>query len=1150
MKKVIEYFANKPIFTNFLVIAVFVGAVIFWFQTGKEEMPNITFDFMMVSANYTGASPEDIEYYVTAEIEDALTGINGIRTIRSTTTTGNCRIFVELEPNNPDRQETIDEIKEAVDKLQFPEEVEDTVRVNEFKSSNRSVLDVILYNDEAEILSEKQRRELQAMADLFSERLIRLSMVSEVSVSADLEDKIDINVIPEKLSEYEISLSEILAQLKSYNIRQPVGTLDNIDETRVTYLAEINDLDDIRNIIIRSGFEGQRLYLKDVAVVSRIFTEQSSIYKVNGHEAVRLNVVKTTNAGIIEAVDQIKEVVTEFTSTTLKDSLIKVVLMDDESSSVRDRLTLIVSNGLLGFLLLITLLFIFLNFKSGLWVAMGIPFTFSVTMIFASLLGHTINNMTLAAVIIVMGMVVDDAIVVAENVSRLKSLGVSTGKAVVEGTSLVLVPIVASITTTCAAFIPLFFFEGRFGMMTKYLPPIIFLMLGASLFEAVIILPSHLKHNFPRWVRILFSLGTICIIERIRKKRGTGPEKKVTQADNNSNKAHWFFAVEDVYGRFLAWILRKKTIVLILFIGLLVLSIFLVKQMKYVLFPDEETTEVMLIGSTKEGMKKYETEKKVREIEAMLLPYVGKEVVGITTSIARGRRDGSENEHRFVVFLDIVSKEKRKKSANELIADWEAQLDELEGFDELSFAKSRFGQSSGSPIDIIIQERNPERQKDIASEILEVMERVPALINAEIERSPSESEIKIYTDPELLGKLDVKPETIASTLKIILIGARVYIFQEENKDIDVTLTIEQEVKQNIERVLQIPVQNASRYLIPLKDLTWLQRIESPNAINRLDGLRVLHVYADLKEKTDAMEKNTATSGTPSPEELKTLMQKAREGDEDARKELERLRREGVIEMPMRPDGTARQAGESETGAPEREMLDLPEIMTPLEVADYFEKNVFPELHRKYPGAQISFSGEVEETRESGNQFLIAIILIVVLIYVILALSLNSLAKPVIIMLSIPFGFIGIILAFQAHGIVVYGFFSIVGALGLAGVVVNDSIVMLDKLVREYGKDTTNDRPSLKVARIAKTRLRAVLLTTATTVAGVMPTAYGIFGYDSMLSEMMLALSWGLIFGTMITLLLVPSLYCFTKEAALFFNQLRIPLTAVKGDAHS
>ncbi len=219
-----------------------------------------------------------------------------------------------------------------------------------------------------------------------------------------------------------------------------------------------------------------------------------------------------------------------------------------------------------------------------------------------------------------------------------------------------------------------------------------------------------------------------------------------------------------------------------------------------------------------------------------------------------------------------------------------------------------------------------------------------------------------------------------------------------------------------------------------------------------------------------------------------------------------------------------------------EQINLPEKMTPLEIAVHLETYLFPELMKKYPTAHLEFAGEIADTREAGGDFAFAIILVIFLIYIILALTLNSVFKPFIIMLAIPIGGVGIIIFLQLHGIMVYGFFSIIGALGLAGVVVNDSIILLAKLEEEYPKRANHGNPHEIIADISKTRLRAVLLTTVTTVAGLLPTAYGLFGYDSMLADMMLTMAWGLIFGTVITLLLVPSLYCTMKEVLLKFKK--------------
>ncbi|MBN1523968.1 MAG: efflux RND transporter permease subunit [Spirochaetales bacterium] len=1129
MKKIIEYFAGKPLFTNFLMIVVFIGGVVFWHQTGKEEMPNITYDFVRVAASYAGASAQETEFFVTTKLEDAISGIQGIKDFESRTGPGTANLYIDLVPGYADRDETIQEIKDSVERLRLPEDVNDTLSVREFKSSNRSIVDVMLYYKNEQVMNEKSRSELQITGYILQERLQQLPAISEVSESSFLADKIDIYVIPSKLIEYEITLPEIINEIKKNNIRLPLGSLDDTDTTKVTFTAELTNLEDIRNVIIRSGFERRTLYLRDVAVVSRKMNEQDSIFKVNGREAIRLNVVKTSNAGIIEAVDEVRGAIAVFKDTVLKDTGMETVLMDDESKSVINRLNLIVSNGLFGFILLITLLFLFLNFRSGLWVAMGVPFCFAFTMIFASLMGHTVNNMTLSAVIIVMGMVVDDAIVVAENVTRLKNDGVPTMEAVVKGTAQVFVPIVASITTTCAAFLPLFFFQGRFAMLTSYLPPIIFLMLGGSLFEAVIILPSHLKHKIPRWLRVVFSLGTLPLIEKYfenKKKIKTGA--KATVQKEKPKHRHWFFHIEDAYGKLLEKILPWKWLLAIVFVGLFVFSFFLFSNMKFVLFPNEETTDITMFGAAETGLDKYRTEVLVRQIEEILLPYLDREVVGFRAFISRGRRGSVREENRFSVNIELVPLEQRSKTSNQLISEWQEKLDSVTGFEELEFAKNRFGQSSGSAIDIIIQENDDDDRNAVAAMLLAEMQKVPALKNPEIEFIKTNPEINILVNRNISGALGISPETVSSTMKTILNGSKLFEIVEPDQNIEVLLSIHPDTKKNIGSVLEIPVLNSSRNLIPIRAITWSTRTTTPESINRWGSKRVLHVFGDLTEEIDLA---AAAVDMPTQDEIQKLQEDARNGNPQARDRLAQLREAGLLKRP----GTEQATDGTQAPAIEK-VTTLPSIMTPLEIADYFEKNVFPKILKEYPRTLLSFGGEVRETRESGNELIIAIIFVIVLIYLILALSLKSLAQPFIIMLSIPFGFIGVVLALQVHGMAVYGFFAIVGALGLAGVVVNDSIVLLDKLINEY--DNMDKKLSIvtRVAMITKTRLRAVVLTTVTTVAGLLPTAYGVFGYDSMLSEMMLTLAWGLIFGTCITLVIVPSMFCFIKEAGNWFKK--------------
>jgi len=285
-------------------------------------------------------------------------------------------------------------------------------------------------------------------------------------------------------------------------------------------------------------------------------------------------------------------------------------------------------------------------------------------------------------------------------------------------------------------------------------------------------------------------------------------------------------------------------------------------------------------------------------------------------------------------------------------------------------------------------------------------------------------------------------------------GTILYDFSNGDEKVKVRFTIVDEAKDDINKVLNLPVENKGKYLVPLRDIVTVKKVRAPNSIARRDLRRTTLIDADLEKGTEK---------------------------------------------------------------------------TPLEVAEYFEKDIFQKILSRNPTTTLSFGGEVQDTRESKNDFRNAAIMALFLIYFILALLFNSLSKPLIIMVAIPFGVVGIIIAFLAHGKMLFGFYAAVGALGLAGVVINDAIIMLVKLDKEYKQDFGKAKSNQQIADISKTRLRAVLLTTLTTVAGVLPTAYGFYGYDAMLAEMMLTLTWGLIFGTVITLIIIPTIYGITKD---------------------
>ena len=1025
-ERLIQFFLKRHLLANLIFIGVLVGGIFAWMGLPKEELPDITFDSVRITTNYPGASTEDVEYYVTEPIEEAIRDIDGVYRVYSATSIGNCTVTAEIEKDHPDKEAVISEIRNEVLDVDLPTDIIDDPHVRVFKTSRKAIIDIGLIYKGQNILDVPSREKLQTYALVLEDELMNLPEVNSVTRSGYLKDEIHVEVVPDKLKEYNITFNTVMNEIKDGNVRQPAGSIENIKEPKVTLSGELDTVRKLKDMSVQGGFEGQIIRVSDLANVEKGYEKTKTVLKINGHEGVFLNVRKNSRYGIIDAVKAVEKVVKTFKENTLKGTDIELVLLDDESFDVRNRLSLITFNGAIGFILVLVILFVFLDLRSGLWVALGIPFTFCFTLIGGLLIGYSINNITLAAIIIVMGMVVDDAIVVAENVGRIRSGGMPKEEATVKGTSFVFLPIIASILTTCVAFIPLFFFSGRFGVMVKFIPPIVFLMLGGSLFEALFILPGHMMLPFG-------------------ENNGQGKSKG----------ERWINLAEEKYESLVGKLLKHKMAVFSSFLVLLLLAGYLASNnMKFVMFPDEETRQIRLTAETPPGTMRYETAKMTQPLEDVIREYTGKEVLGFRNEIARSRRGSAAQENKFRMRIEILPKEKRKKSADTLIKEWKGKLKGITGIGNIRMSKTWHGQESASPIDILIKENNNERRYKLADELAESMRKDPSLVNVEIDRPVYNPEYRLTLNRDKIRRLAINPSDIAKTLRASLEGTILYEFSGDEEPVYVRLTVIPDAKDDITKIFEIPVENQGQYLVPLKDLVTIEKVEGPDSIIREDMKRCTTVYADLAPRSGK---------------------------------------------------------------------------TPLDVAEKFEKDIFPEFKAKYPTSIVEFRGEVKDTRESGRDFTFAIIMAVFFIYIILALLFNSLLKPLMIMLAIPFGIVGIVLAFWVHGIKMYGFFAVIGALGLAGVVVNDSIIMMTKLDRVFDPARDIKEKDSQISGIARTRLRAVVLTTITTVVAIVPTAYGWAGYDAMLAQMMLAMAWGLLFGTLITLVLVPCMYSFYKS---------------------
>ena len=887
-----------------------------------------------------------------------------------------------------------------------------------------------LFYKDKDLLDHKSRQDLQTKAEALEKLLTSSKLIARTSRNAFLTEELQIHLDPNQLEKYEIPVGLIATKIREAHVQIPAGSLKDQNETKVSIVAGLTTKELIANTPIRSQFEGKTIYLKDLATIKKAYRSIGSITKVNGREAIILNVLKSTNADIIEAQQQSMATIEKFRKSFQKTQL-KVLTLDDESEDVRNRINIVTYNGILGFAMILTCLFIFLDFRSGVWVSVGIPFCLAFTAALSLFLGYTINNITLAAVIIVLGIVVDDAIIVAESISRQKSLGEPIHNSVVEGTIQVMSPIIAAIITTCVAFLPLYFFKGHFAAFVKYIPVIVTLMLLASLIESILILPNHLSGG-----------------KRNQNKAGHG---------------HWFFSIESAYGKILERILRYRSLVLISFCALLLTSGYLLTtNFKFVIFPQDETKEVFIKLEAQNDISRIEMAKLTRGIENFILSY-DHLVVGLRTNIGQSRRKGKRRDNQASLRVELVPKSDRNLTSSEIIDKWNQDIKRTGDFKVIKFIKNRFGFSGGSPIEILIQENNDRKRKMIVNKLQSELAKDKNIADIEVEEPKLTPEYQITYNYEKISRLNIDTNLLTSTIQASIDSVAIFKLNEDDREIEVRLGITPEQQASIESALGGTVANRQGRPIAISELIEVEKNDRPISISRTDYRRTTSVYADLKPAA---------------------------------------------------------------------------AKTPLDIAKDLETDLFEEINTNYPSAILSFKGEIFETRSSKSFFTSAAIIVLFLIYGILILLYESFILPIIILAIVPFGIIGVVLAFYSHGKTQVGFFAAVGCIGMIGVVINDSIVLTSTIRNTLKK---NDLVYQSIATLTSKRLRAVIVTTITTVAGLFPTAYGFAGFDAMLSEMMLAMGWGLVFGMFITLLLTPILYSYyvslTKTLTAFGERL-------------
>lgn len=1008
MSSFFKFFAERHTLANLIIIMTVVLGLNTLFQIKREIYPEVDLGFMVIRTLYPGASPEDVELNVTNKIEDELKNVDGLDRTTSISMENVSVVFAYIDVDAEDQDAVKAEVREAIGRVsEFPDEVTESPIIDEWKTSNIPILEVGLSG-------EIPYRQLRELARQFEKKLRDVPGVSRLDRYGYRAREIKVEISPQAVQTYQIPLREIIWAIQGRNIRATTGNLESYtSEKNLVTLSQFQDPYEVGDVVVRSTFEGPLVKIKKLAIVKDDFEEARILSRMNGKQAVSFVVYKNESADIVRTATAIKELAAETQKKLPAD--VEVLYSSDQSKYVSNRFNVVITNLLIGLVFVIIILMLFLNFRVSFWVALGIPVSLLGVIFLLPFFDRSLDSIILSSMILVIGIIVDDAIIISDNIYQRRERGEPPLQAAVEGIREVFWPVLVTVLTTFLAFAPMFFMTGNFGKFITVIPLTIGLALFISLTEAIVALPAHL-------------------LPGLRTKRKTKKRSRL-----------WFEYLRDRYRGILCRVLRLRGIVILIFVVVLSAVGFVgSKHIKFILFPSKMATDFYIFAQMPIGSSLEATSDKVREIEELLLTLPDDELESFVTRIGENPRLNAESEHYAALSVSLTPYATRERTADEIVEALRKQTDAIEGFESISYMIESGGPPVGRPISIQIVGAYDELRKEAADSLVAFLQSIEGVKDVQRDDRLGKDQVEIKVDYDKLARLGLTVADVAQNVRIAYDGEIATSVRYGDEDVDFRVVLEEQYRRQLGYIRELPVPNRVGRLIQLGTVADLMTGPGPADYRHYKGERTTTVEADVDQS----------------------------------------------------------------------------IITAVEVSDMVYAHFDPE--ETWPGIRFVKGGEIMETEESMTSLYATFAIAVVAIYFLLVLLFNSFSQPFTVIIAIPFGMVGVIVAFLIHGEPM-SFVGMLGAIGLAGVVVNDSLVLVSHI-----NDLRQKNPEEKVINLVglgtSNRLRAVILTTLTTVAGLLPLAYGIGGSDPFMAATALALGYGLLFATPLTLLLVPCLY--------------------------
>jgi len=1091
------------VFVVFFIIIIF--GLISYFSLPRETFPEIKVPYVFVNTFYLGVSPKDMETLVTNPIEKKLKTIKGIKEVSSTSMESFSQIFLEFDPDvNVDDalQRTKDKVDQA--KSDLPEDSEDPV-VMEFSLDDMPFIYVNLFGNYDLV-------KMKEIAEGLRDEIEKIQGILEVSLIGGQEREIQIVVSPKKLQEKGLSFSDISSVIQAENINIPGGTLEiGKSKYSIRIPGEFKEMDTLRNLIIRYQDNGP-IYLTDIADVTDSFKDQDSFSRFNGKPCITLSIKKRTGANVLTTSEAVKKETTDYIKRTHVEGL-DVYFLGDMSKYIRNMLKDLENNIFTGFLFVLIVLMIFLGFRNAMIAAIAIPFSMLLAFIVLNFMGFTTNFIVLYALVLALGMLVDNAIVIVENIVRLQQSGMSRKKAAFKGSNEMAIPVIASTLTTLAAFFPLAFWPGIMGQFMGYLPKTVLVTLTASLLVALLVNPVIIAYvgtfsfiwivlvGFGASAGIAFLIGkiimTILTIIKIPAilaglvggivgiacffiifykgvliygaKAKAYLDKPEIIKEQKIKKPNLFM---EYYEKMLRLAVKHSitTCIIVFIMFIMSFKMFAWFGKGVVNFPESTPTEAYVtIKLPPEGVLS-ETDKIAKRIEPLLPKYYN--IKNFNTNIGgqtagggfSGGGQANANQAQIILeFLDpsIDNVDRKRFAPKTALKNVRTELENIAGA-EIEVKQDEGGPPVGAPVSIKIIGDNFLKLKEISLEIQALIKPVKGLINLRDDLDDGIPEIIIRLDRKKMAVLGMNTAMVASAIRTAVYGSKVSVFRDQTTDeeYDITLRYPKDNRQNVEDLGNIFVTSFKGTPIPLKVFADLSFGKGFASILHKDFERVIEVSAGV--------------------------------DKDFNNQVVRQEVKKILDKDLKlPQG-------------------------------YFVK----------------FGGEAESQEETMQFLTRAFILALFLIFLVLISMFHSLLIPNIIIVTVALSMIGLyaglILTRTPFSIVMTG----VGVISLAGIVVNNGIILLEYIIRLRKEGMEKFEA---IVQAGKVRIRPVLLTAGTTVLGLLPMSTGVsidfyslfqgkfpIAYNPEATEMWASMSnaviGGLIVATLLTLVVVPALY--------------------------